>query len=330
MASNSIQILSRLSEIESAQWQALVNTSPVATWFHTEEAYCFFASLPEQMLPFVFAVENNGDLRGLVVGYVTKDKSPIKQYFTRRAIIYGGPLLADNITDEELTMLLNIVTSSLKKQAIYIETRNFSDYSRWRVVFSACGWEYKPHYDIFINCSDKEVMLGRLSKSKKQQIRKALTDGIEVTEATDIEEIKAFYALLQQLYRQKVHRPLFSLEFFTTFVRQNKGVLLLAKQQGKLIGGTLCAVLQPCRVMYEWYAVGPAIVTWATMQYANAKGIALLDLMGAGEPGVPYGVRDFKMEFGGELREYGRFLFKCHSVLYAIGKMGVQLMSFNR
>lgn len=323
-------VITQYNAVNSEAWQQLLEASPVATWFQTEDAYRFFASLPEMMTPFVFAVENEGVLRGLVVGYVTKDTHPLKQFFTRRAIIYGGPLLADDITDEQLTALLHAVSVSLKKQAIYIESRNFCDYSRWRDVFVQCGWKYKPHYDIHVDCTDRNAMIGRLSKSKKQQIRKAQTEGIEVMEATELEDIQAFYVLLQQLYRRKVHRPLFSLDFFTTFVRQNKGVLLLVKQQGRIIGGTLCAVLQPKGVMYEWYAVGPAIVTWATMEYAYAKGIAMLDLMGAGEPGVPYGVRDFKMEFGGELREYGRYLYCANSCLYKIGKFVVERPLFNK
>ena len=318
-------VITQYSAVNAEAWQQLLDVSPVATWFQTEEAYRFFASLPEMMTPFVFAVENEGVLRGLVAGYVTKDTHPIKQFFTRRAIVYGGPLLADDITDEQLTALLHAVSVSLKKQAIYIESRNFCDYSRWRDVFAQCGWEYKPHYDIHVDCTDKDAMMDRLSKSKKQQIRKAQNEGVEVTEAIETEDIQAFYELLQQLYRQKVHRPLFSLEFFTTFVRQNKGVLLLVKQQGRIIGGTLCAVLQSKGVMYEWYAVGPAIVTWATMEYAYAKGIAMLDLMGAGEPAVPYGVRDFKMEFGGELREYGRYLYVCHTLHYYLGCIGIHL-----
>lgn len=313
--------------INITDWRELSEQSSTESWFQTKEAYDFYTSLPAMMSPFLWAVENEGALRGLVAGYVTKDTNPLKQFFTRRAIIYGGPLLADDITDEELTALLHAVSASLKKQAIYIESRNFCDYSRWRDVFVQCGWKYKPHYDIHVDCTDRNAMIGRLSKSKKQQIRKAQTEGIEVMEATELEDIQAFYVLLQQLYRRKVHRPLFSLDFFTTFVRQNKGVLLLVKQQGRIIGGTLCAVLQPKGVMYEWYAVGPAIVTWATMEYAYAKGIAMLDLMGAGEPGVPYGVRDFKMEFGGNLKEYGRYVILHNTFLYNIGKLAIKLIS---
>jgi lipid II:glycine glycyltransferase (peptidoglycan interpeptide bridge formation enzyme) len=48
--------------------------------------------------------------------------------------------------------------------------------------------------------------------------------------------------------------------------------------------------------------------------------------MGAGSPDQPYGVRDFKAEFGGELVEHGRFLCVRKPMLYAIGKMGVKLL----
>jgi hypothetical protein len=49
-------------------------------------------------------------------------------------------------------------------------------------------------------------------------------------------------------------------------------------------------------------------------------------MMGAGEPGVPYGVRDFKSEFGGTMVEHGRFLCVSKPWLYKIGAMGVRIL----
>jgi lipid II:glycine glycyltransferase (peptidoglycan interpeptide bridge formation enzyme) len=51
--------------------------------------------------------------------------------------------------------------------------------------------------------------------------------------------------------------------------------------------------------------------------------------MGAGKPDELYGVRDFKMEFGGEQVEYGRFLYVRKSMLYAIGKLAVKWLKGN-
>lgn len=320
-----MKIQTEYNAIDIRQWRELVAASPVATWFQTPEAYCFFASLPGMMMPFSFAVENGGELKGVVVGYVTREKNPIKQFFTRRAIVYGGPLLAENISDEELKCLLFSLCSMLKNKAIYIETRNFCDYSRWRAVFEQYGFVYQPHYDIHIYSGDKEQMISRISESRLRQIRRAEAEGFEVKEAATTEEIKSFYMLLKSLYKTKVHTPLFPLDFFTTFVQQKRGVLLLVIQQEKIVGGILCPILDN-RVLYEWFIVGPVVVTWAAMKYANIHNIPLFDLMGAGKPDEHYGVRDFKMRFGGRQVEYGRFLMICNKTLYKIGQVGVRML----
>ena len=111
----------------------------------------------------------------------------------------------------------------------------------------------------------------------------------------------------------------------TKFVQQKRGVLLLVKRLGKVIGGMLCPMIKG-KVIYEWFVVGPAVVTWSVMDYANKNHFPLFDLMGAGKPDIPYGVRDFKMQFGGELKEYGRYLMINNKCLYNIGKIGVDVM----
>lgn len=68
------------------------------------------------------------------------------------------------------------------------------------------------------------------------------------------------------------------------------------------------------------------MATYAGIQLAKQSGCKRYDMMGAGEPGVPYGVRDFKAEFGGKLVEHGRFLCVCKPMLYRIGKWGVKIL----
>ena len=81
-------------EIDRAEWSRLVAESATGTWFQTPEAYDFFASQPELFEPFILGVRSAQGLRGVCVGYVTKERSAFKQFFTRRAIIIGGPCLA--------------------------------------------------------------------------------------------------------------------------------------------------------------------------------------------------------------------------------------------
>ena len=96
-------------EINPRAWQRLVDESPCATWFQTLEACQFYASQKNEMTPLAIGVEEDGALVGVVVGYITQEKNALKQFLTRRAIIVGGPLLAENINDEALAALLQAI-----------------------------------------------------------------------------------------------------------------------------------------------------------------------------------------------------------------------------
>lgn len=323
------------SEIDRQQWSKLVRTSETGTWFQSPEAYDFYASMPELIQPFVYAVVKDEKLCAVCVGYVTKERSAIKQFFTRRAIIIGGVVVAANCAKEDIAILLSYIREDLEQKSIYIETRNFNDYSDWKEAFESAGFTYQPHLNFHFDCTDREAMFARLSETRKRQIHKAQKNGVVIEEAQTEQEIADWYAILLDLYRRKVKTPLFPLFFFLAFFRQKRGIYLLVKTEGKVIGGIMCPIKEE-QCIYEWFVCGmdtqykafsPSVMaTWAAMEYANTHHLARFDIMGAGEPGVPYGVRDFKAEFGGKLVEHGRFLYVCKPMLYQIGKLGVKIL----
>ena len=377
-------------EIDRGEWSRLVQTSATGTWFQTPEAYEFFASQSELFKPFVVAISNDASLneaqhsinsslqtlRAVCVGYVTLERNPLKQYFTRRAIINGGPALADDATDEEVVALLEAVKEKASLQLspvgkrdtaqepshlgcfkgrlcslllgrdgvgspIYIETRNFNDYSRWKGAFEKAGFSYQPHLNFHVDCTDIEQMWERLSENRKRQVRHVngdskfeisnlRLDNIPVTE----QDVREWYAILSELYRTKVKTPLWPVEFFVEAYRQGVGQFLLVRHEGKIIGGSM--VVRDEKTVYEWFECGlnaqskeqyPSVMaTYAGMCYAAEEGIGRYDMMGAGVPDVPYGVRDFKAEFGGKMVEHGRFLCVCEPILYKIGALAVRMI----
>ena len=322
-------IVRTYSEIDKQDWRLLAETSPLSTWFQTDEAYRFYQSVSD-MCAFVYGVMEEDKLVGVIVGYTTHEKCKIKQYFTKRAIVVGGPLLDENISESALTMLLQTVKKQ-QGEAIYIETRNLHDYSRWKSMFLANGFAYQPHLNIQVACNDQHSM----SEQRQRQVKKAIKNGAEICEASSEQEIRDWYQILCQLYRQKVRTPLWSEAFFLQFYRNGVGKYLLVKFEGKVIGGMMCPVLAD-KAIYEWYVCGldeeyneqyPSVMaTYAAIEYAKRKGIPMFDFMGAGVPDKPYGVRDFKMEFGGEVVEYGRYLHIRKPLLYKIGKWGVKIL----
>ena len=317
------------NQINRQQWSELVRTSETGTWFQSPEAYDFYASLSELMEPFVYGVEGEGKLRVISVGYITKERNPIKQFFTRRAIIIGGPCLANDCVNEEVKLLLstlNFQLSTGSNAPIYIEMRNFNDFSSWKEAFEAAGFAYKPHLNFHVDPSTNN-----LSDNRKRQLKKS--DAITEL-ATSESEIQEWYKVLAELYRTKVKTPLWPIEFFLEAYRQGIAKFLLVKHEGHIIGGSM--VVADERTVYEWFECGlnaeykdqyPSVMaTYAGIQLAKQIGCMRYDMMGAGEPGVPYGVRDFKAEFGGKLVEHGRFLCVCKPMLYRIGKWGVKFL----
>ena len=338
-------------EIDREEWNALVKAGATGTWFQTPEAYEFFASMPKLFKPFVVGVicdpaGAQTKLRGVCVGYVTVEKSAVKQWLTRRAIIIGGPCFADDCANEEVSLLLSTLRQQLSTGAnapIYIESRNFNDYSRWKDAFASAGFDYKAHLNFHVDCRDKEAMWERMSENRRRQVRKAqATVECLTNEGISELEVREWYEILRMLYRTKVKTPLWPVEFFLEAYRQGVGKFLLVKHEGKVIGGSMVVMSERVKelgnegTVYEWFECGlnadykeqyPSVMaTWAGMQYANGHGCARYDMMGAGVPGVPYGVRDFKSEFGGELVEHGRFLCVCKPLLYKLGVLGVKIL----
>ncbi|MEE0922378.1 MAG: GNAT family N-acetyltransferase [Paludibacteraceae bacterium] len=317
------------SEIDKQNWKSLAETSPLSTWFQTEEAYRFYQSVSD-MDAFVYGVVEEDKLVGVIVGYTTQEKCKLKQYFTARTIVVGGPLLDENISESALAMLLQIVKKQ-QGEAIYIETRNLHDYSRWRTVFEANDFAYQPHLNIQVACNANHTM----SEQRQRQVKKAIKNGAEICEASSEQEIRDWYQILRQLYLQKVRTPLWSEAFFLLFYRSGVGKFLLVKYEGKVIGGMMCPIFAG-KAIYEWYVCGldeayreqyPSVMaTYAAIEYAKQKGIPMFDFMGAGVPDKPYGVRDFKMEFGGAVVKHGRYLCVRKSLLYKIGKWGVKIL----
>ena len=349
------------NDIDRNEWSRLVVSSSTGTWFQTPEAFDFYASQPELFKPFAIGICNlkfetinaQSTLRAVCVGYVTVEKNPIKQFFTRRAIIIGGPCLADDCTEDEAYALMQAVRQQLEignwklenGAPIYIETRNFNDYSRWKEAFEKSGFEYQPHLNFHIDTSSMDIVDANLGKSRKRDIRTTIREGVNIISIYDlglqIDDLKRermvheYYVILSNLYKTRVKTPLFPEKFFQTLAKHPDARFLLTEYNGEIIGGTVC-VAQQGKCLYEWFACGEdgvyphvfpsCYATYAGIKYAAEHDMPRFDMMGAGKPDEAYGVRDFKAKFGGKEVEHGRFLCVTKPMLYKTGKLGVAIL----
>lgn len=330
-----MKVFNQIEQIPKLQWEKLLTSSSTRSFFQSRACYDLYAANTEFMRPFCFAVIDDGFLKGVIIGFVQRDGGVIKRYLSRRAIVNSGPLLADDISDEALCMLLKECRKQLQGKAIYVECRNFEDYSRFKGVFERCGFKYVPHLNFHIDTSSEGIVNQNLGKSRKRDIRTSFRDGAEIVEHPTIEEVREFYAILNDLYRNKVKTPLYPISFFERLYRQEYSRFLLVRLNDKIVGGTVCVCL-PGYAVYEWFACGEdgahkniypsTVATYAGIHYAAQNGYQHFDMMGAGKPDEGYGVRDFKAKFGGKLVEHGRFIRVLNPLLYIIGKFAVTFL----
>jgi serine/alanine adding enzyme len=321
------------NDIPVRDWNDFFYGNAFATPFQSYDFYSLVNSSPAFSAEAAAAYDG-GIIHALAV--VTLQRSPgLYAFFSRRAIIYGGPL-ADIGCPEALDLLLGHITSALKGRVIYSETRNLSDYSCFKQIFNKNGWEYVPYLNFHLQTADNDTMIRAVSDSRLRQIKKARSAGVSWRKAASLDDVRAFYLILADLYKKKIRKPLMPWDFFRLFFERQSGVFLLVIYKDKVIGGIMCPVLEN-KAIYEFYICGldeeyneqhPSIIaTWAAMEYAAENKIPVFDFMGAGKPGESYGVRDFKARFGGEIVEYGRFLKKMNPLLYRAGALAIHFRS---
>lgn len=320
-------------KISRIAWSELLLNSNFSTPFQTAEFYDFYNSIPGYT-SVALAIENSGKLCSLVVATIQKEKG-IKGYFSRRAIIYGGPVLLNNRCDT-LPFLLKELNRRLQGKVIYLETRNFHDYSNHKKIFTEYGWHYEAYLNFRLNCTTHKMAWNQLNTNRKRQITKAFKNGVTIKEAASLTDVKTFFNILKNLYNTRIKKPLPSFALFEAFYKASVGKYLLVHFHDKIVGGIMCPMI-PGTAIYEFYICGldqeykeasPSVMaTWAAIEYGFKNGFQYFDFMGAGKPDESYGVREFKKKFGGALVEYGRFIKINNLFLY---KLGITALSLSK
>jgi hypothetical protein len=318
-------------------FQAFVRQAPTANFFQSPEFLPFIGAV-KGYKPFLLLAQNNsGQVEGSLAGVVQSDGNGMKAWLSRRAIIWGGPLVADASTEQGLNVarqLLEALKQGLQGKAIFIEFRNFFDCAPLHSVFEAAGFSFRPHLNFIVKLDDPDAVQSRLSSNRRRQIRASLKAGAVTSEPESEDDVLELYALLAKLYKEKVKKPLPSLDLFMQFWKSPSAKTFLVKYDGKVVGGSVGPIYAN-KILYQWYVCGengaikgvhPSVLaSWAPMEYGLKNGYQYFDFMGAGRPDDNYGVRDFKARFGGDEVCYGRYEMVLNPALFRVGKLGLKI-----
>ena len=322
-------------EISVEKWTKLLELSPYASPFQSKQFYDLF-NLVENYNADVFACEEGNEYQSLVVVTVQKEQG-VKSYFSRRGIIYGGPLMLETMEDS-IKPLINDVNRYYAKKVIFLEVRNNFDYSSIASTYKDVGWMYQEHLNVHLSLSDTDEVkiLASMNYNRRREIKISFKEGATVSEAKNESEVILLYENLKTLYKERVNVPLPPKSYFISLYRSSIGKVFIVKHNENIIGGAFC-LFSNKGAIYTLYYTGirnyhkkifpTHLAIMGVTEFALNNGLKLVDFMGAGKPHLDYGVRSFKLQFGGQLVEHGRFIKILNPFLYKIGVFGLKVIS---
>lgn len=329
------KIVSNIDSIDIDQWISFVENHPKGNIFQTPNMFDVYQKSKKHnpLIIVVFNIDNA--IVGLQVSVVEKTYSNFLGYFTTRSIIKGGPLILNNNKDI-LDLILKEYINKIKGKAIYTQYRNMWDWGNLKQAFVNNKIIYEDHLDILFDLrKGEEILLKEMKRVRRKGINQSYKKGVKV-EVIDLKNkdlLEETYLILESVY-QRIKLPIPSIDFFRNIKRYlGEKVLSL----GLYVENELIAVrIVFCykNMIYDWFAGAKHefldfrpndILPWEVMKWGIKNKYEVFDFGGAGKPNVHYGVRDFKLKFGGSLVNYGRFEIIHKPFLMSIAKKGFKL-----
>lgn len=308
------------------------------TIFQAPEFFRFYNNVPLYEPIYIIARDKEEQIIGVLLAVLIREGNGILGFFSRRCVVYGGPI-AKNDEAQIIDLLLNKLNKAVNRKALFTQFRNFRIWpDDVQQVFAKNGYILRDRLNSLVELKKPNAVVEQYSTSRRRQLKKALKTGVRIKAAQNLQEVDALYDLLKTLYKEKVKKPLPERLFFHLFYKEvvpaEAGIILLVWHNELLIGGIVAPITAGFSIS-ELYIVGldqaypnhyPSVVaTWAAMDYGQRNGLHYFDFMGLGKPDVAYGVRDFKLRFGGNQVNYGRFAKRNYKLLYGIAELGYNL-----
>ena len=311
-------INTQLSNKFIQEWEEFVLTHPDGSIFQTPEMYVIHLNTSKYS-PFVVVCSNEANqILGLMLVVIHKEYKGILGFLSSRALITGGPLVLDNNTIV-LNLILEKYNELISNKIIYTQFRNLFGFDFGKNVFEENDFRYLAHLNIINDLSiGREKIWQNFSRSRKRGIIKAENEGFHFIQSDDIDMLNDFYHLLSISY-QKIKLPYPSFEFFYNIYNnfKPKNFKLFFLRHGDEYVVSMFALMFK-NTVYGYYMGSSTdsellkkkpidLFFWEFLKWAVNNGFQYYNWMGAGKPDTPYGVRDFKLQYGGKLVEYGRF-----------------------
>ena len=221
--------------------------------------------------------------------------------------------------------LITHLVKEVQNKVYFIRYNNLGN-----AIFGYKGFRENKFYSVkWINVRNslqrKRKIWDQLSSARKNQVNKAIRKGVVLEELTSEEKLPELYTLIEKAKNWKVTNKFPPYQYFENFfhyyIKQNKGKILFARYQNKIIGGIILGFEKDTAYcLYYWSrskshkTLYPSIFTiYSAMNMAEEKGFNYFDFMDSGFLNEHAGKSRFLLQFGGKqqaTRRWYRFNWK--------------------
>lgn len=301
-----------------ADWDQYVDEHPKGSVFHTTDMICVYRNAKGHVPLALAAVRPDGQIIALMMAVRVQTLPDPLGRLSSRSIMFAEPLCDDDPAGiAALAQLIAMHDKLMRNKVLFSEVRPLFASGAERTVLEGCGYEYMEYLNHLVDLNKPvDSLWNDLHRSARRAIRICERHGFEVHEVRHDNVVDEFYSLLQQSFEYNrvplVDRSLFDAAV-AEFQRRDMIKFFATLCDGKPIA--MDAMLVYKDRIYFWYGgvqrlrnISPcSILRWRVLVWGQEHGYAISDSGGAGWPGKPYGVRDFKVKFGGQLVQYGRY-----------------------
>lgn len=290
--------------------------------FHSPSSFDWYGKSPIYTPFMLVAFENEKPVAAMFAVIMRKNRL-LRGKFFKRCFISQQPFFfrSDISQIEVFDVLIGHLVKEVRNKAFFIRYENLGN-----AIFGYKGFRDNGFYSVkWINIRNslqrKRKIWDQLSKSRKNQVNKAIKKGVTMEEFVSEDKLTEIYALIKDTNNKKIsHRfpPYQYFEnFFHHYIKQNKGKILLTRYQGKIIGGIILGYEKNETVycLYYWgkskryKMLHPTIFTiYEAMRITEEEGFHYFDFMDVGFSNKKAGRPRFLLQFGGKQRATRRWL----------------------
>ncbi|MCE5348291.1 MAG: GNAT family N-acetyltransferase [Bacteroidales bacterium] len=331
-----MQVISDADKIDRTEWSDFVYKHPHGNIFLTPEMFDVYKNTKNYIPLFLAIIDENKEIQALLLAVIQREYSGIIGNFSARSIVFGGPIIKDN-SYEKLDQLLNKYDQIIKRKAIYTQFRNFYCQNGIREIFVRNDYTYVNHLNIILDLSVGEDELWKnFSRSRKKGIKKALSENFIFEFTHDKQHLREFYRLLSNTYR-RIKLPIPEEGHFEEILKifsNNNFQIFSIHKNGEIVVAMFALVYKKTILGYYMGSVSDNeiikqkpidLLFWEVFKWSIDRGLNFFDWMGAGKPEKSYGVRDFKLQYGGETKNFGRFEKTHKPLIYNLAKIGLTI-----